>query len=558
MTARALLAAAAATLAAAAPAAAQVPAGATHTETYIPTRDGERLHLSVLRPKGLPEDARTPVIAIVSPYLKQSEGRPNPRFNDLIAGAKVFERGYSVVLADLRGTGGSSGCLDILGPGEQEDIRATVEWAAAQPWSNGRVGMYGKSYDGNTGVAGAAIRPKGLHAVVAQAVVGDRYSGSYSMGVRYLQSVAYPLVSYGTQAEAGFATGSDPEYVLNSVSRSADCQAGLADHYNPNQSLPFWRVRDFVQRGQGSKVPMLMTVGFLDNNTNVGAKALQFFEGLRGPKRLWLGWWAHDRGNDTVGGRLAMGREGWFDEVVRFYDEHLKGIRPKKADPAVVVQGSDGTWRSEDAWPPADATPQTAPLRAGSYADDGTNQGSADTSLGAGGLVSWPGSGRGKGVWTLSPPLPRDAHVAGTPRASVDVAPQLRQANLVVNVYDVDEEGGATMITRGARLVDRAGPAGLELYPTDWRIPAGHRIGVLVSGANNEAYSHVPTRQTVTVAGGTIRLPFLGAARGADQPGEPSPRLESYRDRAPFAVPAAALEAEPEQGLVPPAARGAR
>ena len=63
-----------------------------------------------------------------------------------------MERGYTFVMVDLRGFGGSTGCLDWGGPGEQADVVKAVEWAASQPWSTGSVGMYGKSYDGVTGL----------------------------------------------------------------------------------------------------------------------------------------------------------------------------------------------------------------------------------------------------------------------------------------------------------------------------------------------------------------------------------------------------------------------
>jgi predicted acyl esterase len=544
------------------PAAAAVPPGAEWSEEYVATPDGESLHLDVLRPAGLPAGARTPVIAVISPYLGHSGGGtaadptatpgPSTRFDDFLVGAKVFERGWSVVLADLRGSGGSSGCLDILGPGEQADIVTTVEWAAAQPWSTGKVAMYGKSYDGNTGVVGAALRPKGLAAVVAQQVVGDRYRGSYSGGVRYLQSFAYPSVSYGVGAELGFTLQDDPQYTLNSVGHSADCQAGLAGHYDPDPGTDFWTSRDFVAKGAGSTVPFLMTTGFLDANTNIGAGAIDFFGGLAGPKRLWLGWWDHVRGDDRVGDRLAMGRAGWYDEVMRFLDEHVRGIAPAVADPAVVVQGSDGTWRSEAAWPPADAAAHTAPLRAGSYADDGRNLGSNDSAAGPGG-TGGVDTTTGAGVWTLSPPLPHDAHLAGIPIARVDAASA--GANLAVNLYDVDPAGRATMISRGAGLV-ADGTTEVAMYPTDWRLPAGHRLGVLVSGANVEAYLHVPTGRTVQVTGGTIELPALRYRRSGDLPGEPAPRLEEFREAAPFDVDPAALEAPAEPALVPPVQTG--
>ena len=544
----------AALLALAAPASAEVPDGATWTQDYIPTPDGEELHVDLLRPEGLDEDDKTPVIAIISPYLGHAAGGiPSDRFKDFFDGARVFERGYSVAMVDLRGSGGSSGCLDILGPGEQTDIATAVEWAATRPWSTGRVGMYGKSYDGNTGVAGAALQPKGLEAVVAQQVVGDRYSGSYSGGIRYLQSVAYPFVSYGTQAEGGWTEEDDERYAINSFSRSADCQAGLAGHYNPDPQTDFWRVRDFVAKGKGSTVPFLMTHGFLDTNTNIGAKAIDFFNGLAGPKRLWLGWWDHVRGNDMADDRLAMGRPGWFDEVMRFYDEHLKGISPRERDPAVVLQDSEGGWRSEASWPPADAEALRAPLRTGSFDDDGRNLGSRDLGAGPGGAALYGGDPyvTGAGVWTLSPPLPYDAHMAGIPQVRLAGESASPQGNAVVNVYDVAPDGAATMISRGAHMVGRSFDLSFPLYPTEWRLRPGHRIGVLVSGANAEAWVHVPGG-SVTLTGGEIELPFLRRPRSNDLSGDPAPRLESYKEDAPFPVDPEVLAQPAEPALVPP------
>jgi hypothetical protein len=287
--------------------------------------------------------------------------------------------------------------------------------------------------------------------------------------------------SHGSRGEAGFTLGDDLQYTLNSVSRGADCQAGLAGHYDPDESKDLWKVRDFVDRNEGSDVPFLMTTGFLDTATNIGGGAIDFFERLRGPKRLWLGWWDHVRGNDvTEDERLAMGRAGWFDEVMRFYDAYLKGSRSARAkvrkDPPVALQGSDGRWRYEKAWPPADARrPHVAPLNVGTYADDGWNLGSRDLGAGAGGAALDSGEPytTGAGVWTLSRPLARGTNLAGIPRATVDVAPAAPNSNLVVNVYDVAPDGAATMITRGARLVGGEGPAEVELYPTEWTLPAG-------------------------------------------------------------------------------------
>ena len=524
--------------------AADPPKGATWYETFIDTPDGERLHVDVLRPDGLDDKDKTPTILVVSPYLgmvgQTSQPGPSDRFYDFFEGANVFQRGYSVVQVSLRGTGGSSGCLDILGPGEQIDIETAVEWATSQSWSNGRVGMYGKSYDANTGVAAAALRPKGLAAVVAQEIVPDRYRGSYSDRVRYLQSFAYPSASYGSQGEGMFSVYNDPEYIGNSITHSADCQAALAEHYSDDAESEFWTVRDFAERAKGSKVPTFITTGYLDANTNIGGGAVDFFNALKGPKRMWIGWWDHVRGNDKVGERLAMGRKGFFDEVMRFFDRYVKGVPASKApthrDPVIVAQGSDGKWRSERTWPPKDARTLKAPLLGGSYVDDARNLGSNDAAAGAGGSGSMGEEEIGYGSWTFSPPLPHAAHVVGTPTAAVDLTPVAPRTNVVVNVYDVAPSGSATMITRGAALADDAGIEKIELYPTDWIFEPKHRIGLLISGANAEAYVHTPTNTTVEVLGGKVLLPFLRNKRTSNLMGAPAPRLETWRATAPFNV----------------------
>ena len=538
------------------------PNGATWYETFIDTPDGERLHVDVMRPVGLTDADKTPVILVVSPYLgvaaagsgnTSATPGPNSRFFDFYDGARVFERGYSVVQVSLRGTGGSSGCLDILGPGEQTDVATAVRWAATQPWSTGRVGMYGKSYDANTGVVGAALQPLGLAAVVAQQITPDRYRGSYNDRVRYAQSLLYPSASYGSQGEGGFSTNSSQEYIVNSAAHTADCQAFLTDHYLEDESIPFWRVRDFVERAQGSTVPVLMTTGYVDANTNIGGGAVDFFNALAGPKRMWIGWWAHDRGNDTIGGRLAMGRAGWFDEVMRFFDHHVKGLpsgdAPTQLDPVIAAQGSDGTWREETAFPPEDASDLPITLINGSYEDDGENQGSRDGDAGAGG-TSYPSSKVGHGSWTFTPALPHDVHLAGIPSATVNLDVQVPRTNVVVNVYDIDPEGNATMITRGAAMADADGVEQVALYPTDWFFEAGHRIGVLVSGANNEAYTHAATGTVVNVVSGEITLPALRYRRFSDLEGEPAPRLESWRSKAPF--PVANIESRTSTTFSPP------
>src|SRR5882757_653724 len=125
------------------------PANATWTQSFFTEPDGTTLHADVLRPKSA-GSSRTPVILSIGPYFNHSgqtgpagpvEGtsydpvgangpQPSDRFKDFVLGTNIIGRGYAYVMVDLRGFGGSSGCLDWAGPGEQSDVRAAVRWAA--------------------------------------------------------------------------------------------------------------------------------------------------------------------------------------------------------------------------------------------------------------------------------------------------------------------------------------------------------------------------------------------------------------------------------------------
>jgi uncharacterized protein len=456
-------------------------AGATWSQATIPSSDGVKLHADVLRPKNLAADAKTPVIVSIGPYFNHSgqtgpagpaEGTsydpvgpstgPSDRCTDFVDGAHLMHRGYTYVMVDLRGFGGSTGCLDWGGPGEQSDVVAAVQWAAAQPWSTGKVGMYGKSSDAVTGLIGVDKQPAGLKAVVAQEPVYDLYRYLYGDGIRRENSLATPALYDLIDATPGPAAD-DPTYSANGADDTA-----------------------------------------------------QYLQNHSGYERVWLGPWEHVRGNERdETGRLKMGRAGWFDEVMRFYDQFLKGEAPTVNDPPIAVQTNDGKWRAESQWPPADAKAYTTRLRTGAYTDDGT--------------ANATGDGAEKGVWTISKPLAHAVHLSGSGSATVDVSTSLPNANLVLDVYDLDASGTGPLITRQGHLLRSSGPVTLDLWSADWKIPAGHRIGVKVADANGDWWVHVPTKQTVTIESGSIKLPFLPAARptGTIQ-GDPGTQLASY------------------------------
>jgi uncharacterized protein len=531
-----------AVLPAAAPAA-PPPANAVYTEEYFTTPDGTRLHADVFRPKGV--EGPTPVLMTVSPYLAHSgatslepnnPGGPSNRFYDFLEQAKVLERGYTWVQVDLRGYGGSGGCGDWGGPGEQMDVKAAVEHYAAKPWSTGKVGLYGKSYDGWTGLMGLVQRPKGLAAVVSQEPVYDGYRYLYMNRVPFANRLGTPVGFRQYDLKPGHRSDT-PEYQLNGLAGTATNPACYAENIVLAQDAsPFsgyWRARDLVRGLKGNRVPTLLTQGFLETNTKPDA-AFTAWRNLAADapgSQAIFGQFDHVRVNDRDGDdRPAMGREGLTEQVARFFDEHVAGDKgATKGDPVVSVQSAAGEYREERAWPPADAERFTTELVPGTYTDTGANR-VTQSSV--------------RGLWTTSAPLEREVHLAGVPELELQVKTSATDANAVGVVYDVAPDGTATLVSRGGYLLPGTGRWEWELYGQDWRFAPGHRIAVLVSWADTGWFSHQASGATVEVLRGSISLPLLTKRRTAtlDSLGTTS-RLEQHLAGA-FPLPPAAFARE--------------
>jgi len=539
-----------------------VPEGAVWTEHYLPSsvanRNGDpvELHADVLRPAGLPADARTPVILIAGPYLSHAgqqadEGKsftgPSLRHRAFIDDGGLFAAGYTVVLGDLRGFGGSSGCYDFAGPGEQADVRSFVEWAASAPWSTGRVGMYGKSYDAVTGLIGLADRPAGLAAVVAQEPSWNLYDYLYANGIpaennrttieAYNGIAALPGIDHPGAVDGVVIPPDTERYRTNAAYEQThpECAAGiLTDTLASDPASSFWSARNTAHRAEGSTVPLFLTQGWTEKNTRPEGMA-EFLDALAGPVSAWAGPWDHYSGNDVDDqGRLKMGRAGWVDEVRAFFDAHLLGA-PAPA-PVWALQDNEGRWRLQTSWPGA-TRELTAALTPGSY---------VDTGVGAGAL---PADDQGDG--SLFGTAPRDAQSIGgsqTLSTPVEVPTRLTgRASLTLRtqgtgiaharLWDVDPGGVPTLIVEEAAPVDASGTTGMHLRNVEWTLEPGHALLVTVGTTDSLAWRPSPSGQTVTIEGGEVTLPLQATAGDESTEGQPSPFLATYLADARWPVP---------------------
>lgn len=145
----------------------------------VPLRDGVRIFVDIYRPPGAAGERNLPVLLGWSPYGKH--GLTNRVFwpasgvdPQWLSPLTAFEapdpvfwcqRGYAVVFADPRGAWLSEGEFHHNGQIEAEDCRDAIEWLAAQPWSNGKVGMTGVSYLAAIQYFAAAVQPPSLAAI---------------------------------------------------------------------------------------------------------------------------------------------------------------------------------------------------------------------------------------------------------------------------------------------------------------------------------------------------------------------------------------------------------
>ncbi|MBN2409404.1 MAG: CocE/NonD family hydrolase, partial [Candidatus Aminicenantes bacterium] len=156
---------------------------------YIPARDGTRLAIDIYRPSvgGQPVSEPLPVIWTFTPYRRASklpDGRILTQLQMMPGIETVLKHGYVIAAADVRGGGASFGVsTSVFGTDEASDAYDITEWLAAQPWSTGKIGMFGISYQGITQLLAASVAPPHLTAIMPEMVMFDLYSFCYPGGV---------------------------------------------------------------------------------------------------------------------------------------------------------------------------------------------------------------------------------------------------------------------------------------------------------------------------------------------------------------------------------------
>jgi X-Pro dipeptidyl-peptidase len=461
----------------------------------VPTVGGAEINVEVMRPADNPD---APVILTYSPYNTLSE-TPTPNLANDDLGQRYVPKGYARAVADVLGTRNSSGCWDYGGADEQQSGVDLVNFLAAQPWTNGRVGMIGGSYDGTTAtmVAARGADVPGLAAIVPIAGISRWYGYAYGDGVRYFlnserpsdEGIDTPLAFDFALARTPPTDPSDPLFAEKLASRANPCES--ADHtvkgYDRTPDYDaFWLRRDYRKDAANITAAALVAHGWQDYNVKQ-EEGVDLYRALTNTafKRLYM-WQA---------GHSTPGADNWQPLLDRFFDHTLLGVdNGVDTDAPVITEGRSATqkstgFRTETAWPPPGTTETRLTLGGGSFTDLGTTTEEQSARMPTA-ETSW--------LFFQSEPVAVETRMAGAARLELTLSVDRDHAQLAPVLVDVAPDGTTKTVSRGfLNLQYRDGlasatplPPGepvratVTFKPQDQTFEAGHRIGVIVQGSN--------------------------------------------------------------------------
>lgn len=444
----------------------------TTSRFFLPMADGRKVYMEVTRPKA---KGRFGVILEASPYHGTVYGRDGTRIlpqpvdgKGQPLGLKRYfpPRGYAVAMMDLRGTGKSQGCLDLLGPRDASDIKIVVEWLARQPWSNGRVGMVGHSYPGSTPMLGAAKRAKGLVTIVPSAGVSHMYEHLFHNGVHWAGTYGGGIVAYNqlalfralppdvipseamtalpVQGATGDNFGNDPQESACGVPQSP---AFTGESLLSGQRVAWHEERDWRAGAAGWRGTVFLVHGVNDANARITGMEWLYRHARHNADKVWIGQWHHGSGccPNQRGTQWTFALHAWLD----------KQLLQRKVDTGPTVEAFVNAEETDAAG--LDARGQVLegkswPMRARTVSFDAVPDGSLTRGNAADGEVSFTGDAFGfAGVAEfVSAPLTADLVVAGLPELRVAWSQTLPRVHSIANVLVRSKSGDERRISNCA------------------------------------------------------------------------------------------------------------
>jgi len=457
------------------------------------------MHIALWMPD-VPNGTAVPVIATVHPYydfggegIVGDDSNPNT-VPDAGVGAWVLDQfvphGYAMAQISTFGTGKSTHCQDVKGLGEQIGIQAAVHWLGEQEWSNGNVGLMGKSYAGTTNWEAAQNPSPHLKTIVPISGSIGVQQMFYRNGSSEARAMLYDVLYEGSTADA---TEDDMRMCSDDViGPVSPFTTWLGAGFGGDEWNDYWderyHLQDVLDNYNGS---VYIVWGMQDWNVDP-YHAFPTHELLRQQGinvRTIAGQWAHnypdqpDRHSEVTSGYGAeaypnMTRFDWAVELFPWFEYYLKGIGDEP-ESYVQVQRNDGRWHIEETWPAEDT--QDIQFTISDW--DGGMMGTVNSQ---------------QSMEITSKPMMEDMHISGLPTLHIDARTNMcNGGQLFVTMYD-----GTTGLRLGHATMDvryrEGGYDALPTYPmTNYRmlmefnpmdviVPKGHTIQLIITESGED------------------------------------------------------------------------
>jgi uncharacterized protein len=359
--------------------AAQAPAF-THQRVMVPVRDGVKLETVILRPANA--SGALPILLRRTPYgvPANADVMRNPALKDLV------DDGYIFVVQNLRGRFGSEGTFDLTSRADLKNPKATsettdaydsIDWLVKNvPNNNGKVGIYGVSYDGLTAAMTLLQPHPALKAVSEQASPVDQWMNDDDHRYGALrESYAFEYAVYeqadkNANTHFAFETYDTYSWYLNLgplsninaryLFRKIPFWNSIVEHPDYDQ---FWKDEAWVGQLHGATVPNLNVAGFWDQEDPWGPWQIYRHSEERDPDHVNLivaGPWYHGQWHAAKAETIGLIGFGGHDTAAEFrqrieapwFRHWLHGAGAKFPWKASTFQTGSNTWHTYAAWPP--------------------------------------------------------------------------------------------------------------------------------------------------------------------------------------------------------------
>ena len=468
------------------------------------------VHLSYWLPNNTETGEKVPVIAVISPYFSYGpQGSESTPTNIVSAGRGEFifdnfvPHGYAFAQVAVFGTEESSGCFDYRGAGEGLGIHAAVEWLGTQEWSNGNVGLYGKSYEGATQWEAAAMGSEFLKTIVPISGTTALHPLLYKNGSAEARSQVMHMNYFSSTVDYNEDDLDNvcPDIAEGLFAGPVTYIGGEMDPYMAN----YYEERSHIDKAFNNWNGSIYWVqGMQDWNVDphqvfggpIGTNWYSDYANSGYDVRGILGQWGHDypdqwqKHDDIDSGYGAeafenMTRWDWAQDLFEWFEYYLQE-RGTKPDMTAQIQRNDGHWRIEEIWPPTDS--ESLQIDLGDCDYSGTFVGGGP-----------PVVGGGQSITINCPDInPNSAiHISGLPTAHLSTVPSFDGGQIFIEMQDLETGlrlGHATMDVRyhaGGSEPQTVTPGNevimmMEFQAIDALLPAGHGIRLILTDTGED------------------------------------------------------------------------